>query len=57
MELVELMAKKIETKCDCGVKVIEAQLKDVADICDVCKKQILVTAFLEAETKVDWFKK
>jgi hypothetical protein len=57
MGVVELMAKKIETKCDCGVKVIEAQLKDVADTCDVCKKQIHVTAFLEAETKVDWFKK
>ncbi|CAB4123935.1 hypothetical protein UFOVP46_132 [uncultured Caudovirales phage] len=51
------MAKKIETKCDCGVKVIEAQLKDVADVCDVCKKQIQVAAVLAAETKVDWFNK
>jgi hypothetical protein len=57
MELVGLMAKNIETKCGCGVKVIEAQLKDVADKCEKCGQQIHVAAVLAAETKVDWFNK
>ena len=51
------MAKKIETKCGCGVKVIDGQLKDIADKCEKCGQQIHVAAVLAAETKVDWFNK
>lgn len=47
----------LELKCDCGTRPSPTDVwKDIPDLCDTCKKQVMVRVVTEAEKSAPWKK-